>query len=57
MQLTEFIPFLVTFTDTEVVVQARDFEEAQDLAIEKVEGCQGYTTEVVRICRATFRYH
>lgn len=57
MQPTDFIPFLVTFSDTEVVVEARDFEEAQDLAIEKVESHQGFTTEIVRICRSNVRFH
>jgi hypothetical protein len=52
MQPSDFSPYLITFVDTEVRVEARDFDEAQELAIEKVEGRQGFTTEIVRIVRA-----
>lgn len=52
MQPTDFTPYIVTFADTEVRVEARDCDEAQELAIEKVEGRQGFTTEIVRIVRA-----
>lgn len=51
MQPTDHTPYIVTFVDTEARVEARDCEEAQELAIEKVEGRQGFTTEIVRICR------
>lgn len=51
MQPSDFTPYLVIFSDTETRVEARDAEEAQELAIEKVEGRQGFTTEIVRIVR------
>lgn len=51
MQPTDFSPYTVTFVDAEVRVEARDFDEAQELAIEKVESRQGFTTEIVRIRR------
>jgi hypothetical protein len=52
LQPSDHTPYIVTFRDTEVRVEARDCEEAQELAIEKVEGRQGFTTEIVRIIRA-----
>jgi hypothetical protein len=52
MQPSDFFPYVVTFVDTETRVDARNSDEAQELAIEKIEGRQGFTTEIVRIVRA-----
>jgi len=51
MHPSDFSTYRVEFADTEVRVDARDFEEAQELAIEKVEDRQGFTTEIVNIVR------
>jgi hypothetical protein len=44
--------YRVLFADTEMLVTARDSEEAQERAIEECEDMQGYSTEVVGIIRS-----